>query len=193
MVLNYEILAVQSYILHQCPIVPMSHCPPQNLNMIERLSAEPIQHKQGLRENHSTFSMIVQKKMGHWDIGTNGFCIVRNECGRTTNVLIWIIIYIINIYINNIYNNFNRPFLSELKNRKHKCPFVPLSLCPVIWHFIEFLLARHSSNKFGSAPASFVILTFEINRTIIAGNYCFASEIFVLLHCQQSRRNLRPN
>ena len=27
---------------------------PQTLNMIERLSAEPIQQKQGLRENHST-------------------------------------------------------------------------------------------------------------------------------------------
>ena len=117
------------------------------------------------------------------------------------------------MYINNIYNNFNRPFLSELKNRKHKCPFVPLSLCPIVppfdfvelsrlgrtqassdsalaapsFDFVEFLLARHSSNKFGSALASFVILTFEINRTIIAGNYCFASEIFVLLHCQRKK------
>ena len=27
---------------------------PQTLNMIERLSAEPIQQKQGLRENYST-------------------------------------------------------------------------------------------------------------------------------------------
>ena len=27
---------------------------PQTLNMIERLSAEPIQQKQGIRENHST-------------------------------------------------------------------------------------------------------------------------------------------
>ena len=27
---------------------------PQTLNMIERLSAEPTQQKQGLRENHST-------------------------------------------------------------------------------------------------------------------------------------------
>ena len=39
------------------------------------------------------------------------------------------------------------------------CPFVPSS-----FDFVEFLLARHSSNKFGSALASFVILTFEINR-----------------------------
>ena len=30
---------------------------PQTLNMIERLSAEPIQQKQGLRENHSTSAM----------------------------------------------------------------------------------------------------------------------------------------
>ena len=40
--------------LSLCPFVPLSLCPPQNLNMIERLSAEPIQQKQGLRENHST-------------------------------------------------------------------------------------------------------------------------------------------
>ena len=31
---------------------------PQTLNMIERLSAEPIQQKQGLRENHSTFARV---------------------------------------------------------------------------------------------------------------------------------------
>ena len=31
-----------------------------NRKMIERLSAEPIQQKQGLRENHSTFSREVQ-------------------------------------------------------------------------------------------------------------------------------------
>jgi hypothetical protein len=28
---------------------------PQTLNMIEQLFAEPIQQKQGFRENHSTF------------------------------------------------------------------------------------------------------------------------------------------
>ena len=33
---------------------------PQTLKTIERLSAEPIQQKQGLRENHSTFSREVQ-------------------------------------------------------------------------------------------------------------------------------------
>ena len=31
---------------------------PQTLNMIERLSAEPIQQKQGLRENHSTSARV---------------------------------------------------------------------------------------------------------------------------------------
>jgi hypothetical protein len=30
------------------------------MKTIERLSAEPIQQKQGLRENHSTFSRAVQ-------------------------------------------------------------------------------------------------------------------------------------
>ena len=47
MVLNYEILAVQSYVLQ-----------PQTLETIERLSAEPIQEKQGLRENHSTSARV---------------------------------------------------------------------------------------------------------------------------------------
>ena len=54
---------------------------------------------------------------------------------------------------------------------KTQCPFVPLSQCPIFtcllhssFDFVEFLLARHSSNKFGSTLASFVILTFEINR-----------------------------
>ena len=88
------------------------------------------------------------------------------------------------------------------------CPIVPLShhltlsnlsrfgrtqassdsaLAAPSFDFVEFLLARHSSNKFGSALASFVILTFEINRKIIAGNYCFASENFVPLHCQRKK------
>ena len=88
------------------------------------------------------------------------------------------------------------------------CPIVPLSppfdfvelsrfgrtqassdsaLAAPSFDFVEFLLARHSSNKFGSALTSFVILTFEINRKIIAGNYCFASENFVLLHCQRKK------
>ena len=128
--------------------------------------------------------------MGHWD---KWFCIVWCECGMSANGLVWIIIYIINIYINNIYNNYNKWFCPDWKIKNTN---VPLSHCPNVpssFDFVEFLLARHSSNKFGSALASFVILTFEINRTIIAGNYCFASEIFVLLHCQQSRRNLRPN
>jgi hypothetical protein len=31
---------------------------PQTLNMIERLSAEPIQQKQGFRENDSTFARV---------------------------------------------------------------------------------------------------------------------------------------
>ena len=31
---------------------------PQTLNMIEQLSAEPIQQKQGLRENHSTSARV---------------------------------------------------------------------------------------------------------------------------------------
>ena len=31
---------------------------PQTLNMIERLSAESFQQKQGLRENHSTFARV---------------------------------------------------------------------------------------------------------------------------------------
>ena len=155
--------------------------------------------------------------MGQRDIGTNGFCMVRCECGRSANCPLWIIIYIINIYINNIYNNYNKWFSPDWKIKNTN---VPLSLCPfvpILWFrrissrldrtqasldsvlaapsfdFVEFLLARHSSNKFGSALASFVILTFEINRKIIAGNYCFASENFVPLHCQRSRRNLRPN
>ena len=64
-----------------------------------------------------------------------------------------------------------------------------MSLCPFVpsFDFVEFLLARHSSNKFGSALASFVILTFEIKTKIIAGNYCFASENFVPLHCQRKK------
>ena len=38
--------------LFHCPNVPLSHCPfvplsPQTLNMIERLSAEPIQQNKG--------------------------------------------------------------------------------------------------------------------------------------------------
>ena len=31
---------------------------PQILNMIERLSAESVQQKQGFRENHSTFARV---------------------------------------------------------------------------------------------------------------------------------------
>ena len=31
---------------------------PQTLNMIERLSAESVQQKQGFRENHSTFARV---------------------------------------------------------------------------------------------------------------------------------------
>ena len=53
-----------------------------------------------------------------------------------------------------------------------------MSLCPIVRLSHHLTLSN---------------LTFKIKSKIYAGNYCFASEIFVLLHCQQSRRNLRPN
>ena len=74
---------------------------------------------------------------GQRDKGTKGYCMVRRVRSRSANGLVWIIIYIINIYINNIYNNFNRQFCLSEKS-KHKCPLVPLSLVPSSFHFVEF-------------------------------------------------------
>jgi len=66
---------------------------------------------------------------GHWDKGTFVFLIFH--LGQ--KLPIKIIIYIINIYINNIYNNSQRPF-ADLPHsyQTMQNPFVPMSLCPIV-------------------------------------------------------------
>ena len=116
--------------LSQCPNVPLSPRKPWIwLNGFPR----------------SLFNKTrVKKIMGHWDIGTLGqmfFCIVRCERGRSANGLLWIIIYIINIYINNIYNNFNRQYLSWVndQNTMSLCPIVPMSHPYLLASFVIWL------------------------------------------------------
>ena len=68
-------MIVKSYLLNHVPLEQLSKdfgvsvrsirrwistFAPQTLNMIERLSAESVQQKQGFRENHSTFSREAQ-------------------------------------------------------------------------------------------------------------------------------------
>ena len=98
---------------------------------------------------------IRQSQMvGQRDNGTKGHLCFRFFNSDKNGLLK--LLYILLIYINNIYNNFNRPFLSELKNRKHKCPFVPLSLCPTIW-LCRIVAIRQNSSKLGFCSRCSVI------------------------------------
>ena len=106
--------------------------------------------------------------MGQWDKGTLGQMVFAwsgvSVVGR--QIVLYELLYILLIYILIIYIIIIISGSVLIGKSKIQCPFVPLSLCPhpLTFDFVEFLLARHSSNKFGSALASFVILTFEINR-----------------------------
>ena len=77
-----------------------------NVKMTNEARAEPNLFELCLARRNSTKSndeWSKQVRMGHWDNGTKGHCVLIIHSGQILSIKI--IIYIINIYINNIYNN----------------------------------------------------------------------------------------